>query len=100
MISGEGVHFHQASQGNYHLINLFVVNHLGFPCNSVEHIEKKVWIHLGLKSTDLGIFYKKFLLINILIIGVKLQKHLIKGLGPHLEFLIKAFWRKGAAVSF
>ena len=62
----------------------FVVNHLGFPCNSVEHIEKKVWIHLGLKSTDLGIFYKKFLLINILIIGVKLQKHLIKGLGLSL----------------
>ena len=71
MISGEGVHFHQASQGNYHLINLFVVNHLGFPCNSVEHIEKKVWIHLGLKSTDLGIFYKKFLLIKLVIIAEK-----------------------------
>ncbi|MFR5151913.1 MAG: hypothetical protein ACLTER_22570 [Ruminococcus sp.] len=58
-----------------------------------------MWIHLGLKSTDLGIFIKVFA-DKYPIIGVKLQKHLIKGLGPHLEFLIKAFWRRGAAVSF
>ena len=66
-----------------------IVDHLGLPGNGVQHIEKEMGVHLGLQCPNLGVLDQQLLLASLLVIGVKLKQHLVKGLCPHTEFLGK-----------
>ena len=60
VVPGKGVHFQQASQGNHHLVNFLIVDHLGLPGNGVQHIEKEMGVHLGLQCPNPAFLISSF----------------------------------------
>ena len=87
-ILGHHIGLQQFSQGDDHLVYLRIVGHLGFPGYSVQGVEHKVRVHLGLQCFDLRVFQQELLLQIIFIVSVQFIQHMVEGIRQVVELRI------------